>query len=139
MTGAAHPVAFLLGAGAGLWVAGFDVLYALADVDFDRTHGVHSIPARFGVGAALAWSRAVHALAWVCLAGAVPLLVPPWWYGVQLGWYGAGLLAMGGLLVYEHSLLSAADLSRLNRAFFDLNGVISVVFFITTALSAVVV
>ena len=131
VTGRVHPAALLLGAGAGLWVAGFDILYALADVDFDRAHGVHSIPARFGTRGALYWSRAVHAVAWVCLLGVMPLLGAGLWYGVGLG-------AMGGLLVYEHSLLSADDLSRLNRAFFDLNGIISVVFFVATAISALV-
>ncbi|MDI6895006.1 MAG: UbiA-like polyprenyltransferase [Bacillota bacterium] len=131
VTGRAHPAAFLLGAGAGLWVAGFDILYALADVDFDRAHVVRSIPVRFGIRAALGWSLAVHAVAWVCLLVVMRSLGAGMWYGVGLG-------AMAGLLVYEHSILSTTDLSRLNRAFFDLNGIISVVFFIATALSAVV-
>ncbi|MEW6545360.1 MAG: UbiA-like polyprenyltransferase [Bacillota bacterium] len=130
VTGRAHPAALLLGVGAGLWVAGFDILYALADVDFDRAHGVRSIPVRFGVRNALRWSVVVHAVAWLCLLGVMPVLGAGFWYAL-------GLLIMAGLLVYEHSILSVADLSRLNRAFFDLNGVISVVFFITTALSAV--
>lgn len=130
VTGAAHPAAYLLGAGAGLWVAGFDILYALADVEFDRAHGVHSIPARFGIRAALRCSLAVHVLAWACLFAVLPVLGAGFWYAM-------GLLAMALLLVYEHSILSVSDLSRLNRAFFDLNGVISVVFFATTALAAV--
>lgn len=130
MTGAAHPAAYLLGAGAGLWVAGFDILYSLADVDFDRAHGVHSIPARFGIRAALRCSLAVHVLAWACLFAVLPVLGAGFWYAM-------GLLAMALLLVYEHSILSVSDLSRLNRAFFDLNGIISVVFFATTALAAV--
>lgn len=130
VTGAAHPAAYLLGAGAGLWVAGFDILYALADVEFDRAHGVHSIPARFGIRAALRCSLAVHVLAWACLLAVLPVLGAGFWYAM-------GLLAMALLLVYEHSILSVSDLSRLNRAFFDLNGIISVVFFATTALAAV--
>lgn len=130
VTGAAHPAAYLLGAGAGLWVAGFDILYALADVEFDRAHGVHSIPARFGIRAALRCSLAVHVLAWACLFAVLPVLGAGFWYAM-------GLLAMALLLVYEHSILSVSDLSRLNRAFFDLNGIISVVFFATTALAAV--
>ncbi|MEW5933730.1 MAG: UbiA-like polyprenyltransferase [Bacillota bacterium] len=130
VTGAAHPAAYLLGAGAGLWVAGFDILYSLADVDFDRAHGVHSIPARFGIRAALRCSLAVHVLAWACLFAVLPVLGAGFWYAM-------GLLAMALLLVYEHSILSVSDLSRLNRAFFDLNGIISVVFFATTALAAV--
>ncbi|MDI6824043.1 MAG: UbiA-like polyprenyltransferase [Bacillota bacterium] len=130
VTGAAHPAAYLLGAGAGLWVAGFDILYSLADVDFDRAHGVHSIPARFGIREALRCSLAVHVLAWACLFAVLPVLGAGFWYAM-------GLLAMALLLVYEHSILSVSDLSRLNRAFFDLNGIISVVFFATTALAAV--
>lgn len=130
VTGSAHPAAYLLGAGAGLWVAGFDLLYSLADVDFDRAHGVRSIPARFGIRAALRWSLGVHALAWACLFAILPLLGAGFWYAL-------GLMAMAALLVYEHSILSAGDLSRLNRAFFDLNGIISLVFFLTAALEAV--
>ncbi len=131
VTGSSHPAAFALASGAALWVAGFDILYALQDVDFDCRHGVRSIPVRFGVAGALAWSAAVHGVAWVLLAVPVAIL--------GLGpWYAAGLLSAGVLLVYEHILLRPGDISRLNAAFFDLNSIISVVFFLCTGLEAVV-
>ena len=130
VTGATHPAAYLLAVGAGLWVAGFDILYALQDVQFDRAHGVHSIPVCFGIKGALAWSAVVHALAWF-------LLVAPA-FVLGLGtWYVVGLAVAGALLVYEHAILSVRDLSRLDRAFFDLNGVVSVVFFLFVALETV--
>lgn len=130
VTAAPHPAAFALAAGAGLWVAGFDILYALQDLDFDRRHGVHALPARFGVRAALVGSAAVHGAAWL-------LLVLPAFF-LRLGfWYALGLALVGGLLAYEHALLSGRDLSRLNQAFFDLNGYVSVAFFVCAALEAV--
>ena len=114
--------AWLLGGAVALWIAGFDVLYALFDLDVDRDQGLHSIPARFGVAAAFHVSRAFH-------AATVALLV-----GVGLGlsvgvFYWLGVAGVGLVLAYEHSLVSPKDWRRLDTAFFAMNGVISVGFF----------
>ncbi len=103
-----------------VWIAGFDLIYACQDVDFDRAHGLHSVPARFGVPAALRMARVCHALtaAAFALLGVMLALGPLYW----VGW-----LAVVGLLVYEHSLVSPADLSRLDVAFFNVNGYIAVI------------
>jgi len=103
-----------------VWIAGFDLIYACQDVDFDRAHGLHSVPARFGVPAALRMARVCHALtaAAFALLGVMLALGPLYW----VGW-----LAVVGLLVYERSLVSPADLSRLDVAFFNVNGYIAVI------------
>ena len=114
--------AWLLGAAVAVWVAGFDVLYALFDLDFDRAHGLHSLPARFGARAAIAAAPACHlaTVGFLVLAG----------LGLDVGvLYWLGVAAVGALLAYEHSLVSPADTRRLDAAFFTLNGVISVTFF----------
>ncbi|HSE82278.1 MAG TPA: UbiA-like polyprenyltransferase [Gaiellaceae bacterium] len=115
--------AWLLGAAVAVWVAGFDVLYALFDLEHDRANGLHSVPARFGVPAAFVVSRACHA-ATVVFLGLAGLTIG---VGV-LYWLGVAVVA--GLLLYEHSLVSPRDTSRLDMAFFTLNGVISVTFFL---------
>jgi 4-hydroxybenzoate polyprenyltransferase len=114
--------AWLLGAAVAVWVAGFDVLYALFDLDHDREHGLHSIPARFGVGAAFAVARACHVatVAFLAAAGLALEVGALYWCGVAV---------VAGLLVYEHSLVSPRDTRRLDAAFFTMNGVISVSFF----------
>ena len=107
------------------WIAGFDVLYALADRDFDRTTGIQSIPARFGVPAALAISASLHAVS------ATALLVVG--HAAGLGWiYLAGMAVVIAMLVWEHAILRPSDLSRLDVAFFNLNGYVSVVYFAAT-------
>ena len=107
------------------WIAGFDILYALADRDFDRKAGLHSIPARFGVAGALVISALFHLITVAALValGPVAQLGAPYWAGVAL---------VVALLVYEHAIVRPGDLSRLNLAFFNLNGYVSVVFFIAT-------
>lgn len=112
------------------WLAGFDVLYALQDVSFDREHGLHSIPRRFGIPKALAFSRVLHAMtfAFLCANGYIFGLGPFYW---------AGMVVVGGLLIYEHSLVSPNDLSRLNMAFFNMNGYISIAVFLCTALAVI--
>jgi 4-hydroxybenzoate polyprenyltransferase len=114
--------AWLLGAAVAVWVAGFDVLYALFDLDHDREHGLHSIPARFGVGAAFAVARACHVatVAFLAAAGLALEVGALYWVGVAV---------VAGLLVYEHSIVSPRDTRRLDAAFFTMNGVISVSFF----------
>ena len=118
---------WLLALAIGLWVGGFDVLYACQDLDYDRAHGLRSIPVRFGVPASLTISRLMHAGAVAALAG-VALVVP---LGVV---YLAGVAAVALLLVYEQSLVTAADLSQLKRAF-DLNGYVGILYMIVTALA----
>ena len=115
--------AWLLGAAVALWVAGFDVLYALFDLEIDRAQGLHSLPARFGVPAAFAVARACH-LATVALLAAAAL-------GLGVGaLYWVGVAAVAALLAYEHALVSPGDLRRLDTAFFALNGVIAVTLFV---------
>jgi 4-hydroxybenzoate polyprenyltransferase len=120
--GSLDPRILLLTAAVTFWVAGFDVLYACQDFDFDRASGLHSIPRYLGISRALWVARAFHVIMLLLLAA---LLVA----------FGMGKLAIAGvavvavLLAYEHSLVSAGDLRKLNAAFFTMNGVISVVFF----------
>lgn len=114
-----------------LWLPGFDILYALQDVDFDRKHGLHSIPAKFGVGRSLLSARVLHALSWGMLALTGVMF--------HLGaFYWLGILAAGGLFVYEHSLVREDDLTRLDMAFFNMNGYISVTVFVFTALDYII-
>jgi 4-hydroxybenzoate polyprenyltransferase len=120
-----EPAGALLAlAGAVLcWVAGFDILYSLQDEEFDRANGLHSIPAMFGKRRAIVISRVLHAIC-VALFALVGALFP----GVGT-LYFAGVAVIGLMLVYEQSLVRADDLSRIDAAFFNVNGVISVVFF----------
>lgn len=130
VTGRFEWCGVLLGAATGLWVAGFDVLYALQDVEFDRREGLHSVPARFGVRPALAAARLGHGLT-LLLFLAVSAVHPVG------SFYVAAVALMGLLLAYEHSLVSPDDLSRLDVAFFNVNGVISVGFFLVSVIDAV--
>jgi 4-hydroxybenzoate polyprenyltransferase len=123
--GEVSAVPLLLGAAVLVWVAGFDILYALQDIDFDRSAGLHSIPARLGPGASVWISRFLHAGTVVLLA-AVGLAAGRGWL------YAAGVVLAAGLLAYEHSLVSPGDLSRLDMAFFNMNGWISVGIFLFT-------
>jgi 4-hydroxybenzoate polyprenyltransferase len=117
----------LLTGAVTFWVAGFDILYACQDVDFDREASLHSIPRYFGIGNALWIARALHLSMLLLLAALV------WVFG--LGTLAVvGIIAVFGLLSYEHSLVSERDLSKLNAAFFTMNGIIAVVFFIFLAL-----
>ncbi|WP_305046839.1 UbiA-like polyprenyltransferase [Geoalkalibacter sp.] len=120
-----------LGLAVLFWVAGFDIFYALQDLDFDRAEGLHSIPARFGVERALWLVRAFHAMMVFLL---LLLLI-----GTGLGWiYFLGVCVVAGLLAYEHLLVKPEDLSRLDAAFFNMNGYISVTIFAFTLLDALV-
>jgi 4-hydroxybenzoate polyprenyltransferase len=118
---------WLLGLAIGSWVGGFDVLYACQDVEFDRAHGLRSIPVRFGVPRALAISRVMHVVTIICLlalAWVTPL--PPFYFA------GVGVIAL--LLVYEQSLVRADDLSQVKRAF-DMNGYVGILYLLVLALS----
>ncbi|MGE4552649.1 MAG: UbiA-like polyprenyltransferase [Desulfovibrionaceae bacterium] len=117
-----HWAQWWLFAGVTLWVAGFDLLYALQDVAFDKAAGLYSLPARFGVATALRVSARVHVAAPACflLAG----------FAAGLGWvYLLTMLLVTGILWWEHRLISPGDLSRVNLAFFTLNGVVAVFVF----------
>jgi 4-hydroxybenzoate polyprenyltransferase len=116
---------WLLGLAIGLWVGGFDILYACQDVDFDRGHGLRSIPARFGVAAAIRLSRLMHVGAIVAMAAL--------WKGADLpALYLVGVAIVAALLFYEQSLVSDDDLSQVKKAF-DLNGWVGIIYFVTTA------
>lgn len=129
--GSLDPRILLLTAAVTFWVAGFDVLYACQDYDFDQRAGLHSLPRYFGIGVALWIARAFHivmllfllTLIWIFHLGAIS---------------GAGVVIVLLLLGYEHSLVSHDDLSKLNAAFFTMNGVISVLFFVFLALDLLV-
>jgi len=113
------------------WLAGFDVLYALQDVDFDRSHGLYSIPKRFGVKKSLYLSRSLHAASFFLLV----------WNGLifSLGtFYWTGMLVTAGLFTYEHSLIKENDLSKLDMAFFNMNGYISMTVFLFTLMDFLV-
>jgi 4-hydroxybenzoate polyprenyltransferase len=118
---------WLLGLAIGLWVGGFDILYACQDVEFDRGHGLRSIPARFGVSTAIRLSRVMHVGAIVAMAAL--------WKGADLpSLYLVGVAIVAVLLFYEQSLVSDTDLSQVKKAF-DLNGWVGIVYFATTALA----
>jgi 4-hydroxybenzoate polyprenyltransferase len=118
---------WLLAMAIGTWVGGFDVLYACQDLDFDRAHGLRSIPVRFGVPASLAISRGMHVVAVVCLI-ALALVAP-------LGRiYLAGVAVVAAMLVYEQSLVRADDLSQVKRAF-DLNGYVGILYLLVLVVS----
>jgi 4-hydroxybenzoate polyprenyltransferase len=126
LRGDVEPGVLLLGAAVMFWVAGFDLIYACQDVDFDRHQGLLSIPARYGVRTALWLSGAMHVAMLALLIVAARM--------ENLGWLAfTGLALVAALLAYEHGLVRPSDLSRVNAAFFTLNGYVSVLFFVTWA------
>jgi 4-hydroxybenzoate polyprenyltransferase len=115
-----------LAVGVACWSGGFDIFYALQDMAFDRAHGLYSIPATLGEASALRIARVLHVVTVVALAAAG--------IGAGGGWlYAAGVVLVAVLLGYEHSLVRVGDLSRLDAAFFTMNGVISLSFFVAVA------
>ena len=123
--GRAGSEPWLLGLAIGTWVGGFDVLYACQDLEFDRSHGLRSIPVRFGIRRSLLISRVMHVITVICLAAlaAVADLGPV---------YLAGVAGVAVLLAYEQSLVREHDLSQVKRAF-DLNGYVGILYLVTTA------
>ncbi len=114
----------LVGGAVALWVGGFDLIYACQDIEFDRSISIHSFPQRYGVAAALYTSIACHVAMVVLLVEVIRL--------ESLGWIAIiGLALMAALLAYEHAIVTPSDLSRLNAAFFNVNGYISLIFFLT--------
>ena len=115
--------AWVLGAAVGLWIGGFDLIYATQDVEVDRRIGVHSVPARYGVRFALYASTGAHVLTFALFVG-YGILVgfgPAWWLG---------LLLTAGAFAYEHAIVKPDDLSRVNRAFFTANGFVGIALFV---------
>ena len=123
--GAFEAPAFLLWFALTVWIAGFDLLYACQDVEFDRAHGLHSVPARFGTTSAFLTARVNHALT------ALTLAALGWITGLGL-LYWVGWVAVVALLAYEHALVRPNDLSRLDIAFFNVNGYIALIVMIAT-------
>lgn len=131
VTGEVPLAAVLLGLGAGLWVTGFDIIYACQDAEVDRREGLHSLPADFGPRSALNVARLLHAGFLACLAIAGAMLFAGTWYGI-------GLFLTALLLTHEHRLVKHDDLSRVNAAFFTTNGIVSVALFVLIAVDTVV-
>jgi 4-hydroxybenzoate polyprenyltransferase len=131
ITGSLDWRMLILCAAVTLWVGGFDVLYACQDIDFDKQAGLFSVPQRFGISAALNTARVMHVsvvllLSWLAASFGLPW--PAW----------AGIVVVAALLGYEHSLVKANDLSRLNAAFFTVNGYISMLFLLFWGTAAAV-
>jgi 4-hydroxybenzoate polyprenyltransferase len=123
--------AWVLGAAVGLWIGGFDLMYACQDVDVDREIGVHSVPARYGVRFALWASSVAHVITFALFV----------WYGilVDFGWlWWLGLVVTAAAFIYEHSIVRVNDLSRVNRAFFTANGFVGITLFVFAVLELVV-
>lgn len=121
--------AFLLGIAMAFWVAGFDVLYSLQDYDFDRKMGLKSIPVRFGIKGALRLAKLFHLLTFFSLLALGFVFQGASWI------YFLGLILLTLFLIYEHSLISERDLSKINKAFFTVNGFISILFFLVVLLA----
>ncbi|AJE83119.1 4-hydroxybenzoate polyprenyl transferase [Streptomyces albus] len=131
ISGAWSWEAVLLGLAVGVWIGGFDLIFACQDVQADRAHGVKSVPARFGIPAALHGARACHLLT-------MALFV---WYALATGaglFFWLGLLIVAAAFLYEHAIVRPHDLSRLNRAFFTVNGFIGIALFVCALLDLVV-
>ncbi len=128
VTGGFDPRILLLGFSVVFWLAGFDILYAFQDIEFDRKSGLYSIPAMFGIARSLWISRACHFSTWILL------LLTGISFGLAFPFY-IGVALTGLLLFYEHSLVKPDDLSKLNKAFFDMNGYISITVFFFTVMS----
>ena len=123
ITGKLPWQAWALGGAVATWVAGFDIFYSLFDVEIDRAQGLHSWAVRFGERGAFLGARLMHVATVVLLAAAG--------FGLKVdGWYWAGVVTVATLLGYEHSLIRPNDLRRLDAAFFTMNGVISIAFFV---------
>lgn len=131
ITGHVTWTAIIFYIAVAFWTAGFDVIYACQDIEFDRKEGLYSIPSRFGLAKALWIARGFHVITAVGLIALFFLTELSWWYLL-------GLIIAYIILIYEHRLVSPYDLSRLNTAFFTMNGILSVVVFCFTLLDLVV-
>ncbi|MFG3117097.1 menaquinone biosynthesis prenyltransferase MqnP [Streptomyces sp. NPDC048197] len=123
--------AVILGLAVGIWIGGFDLIYACQDVDTDREIGVRSVPARFGIPAAIRGARGCHLVTTALFA----------WYALVTGagpFFWLGLLIVAAAFLYEHTIVRPHDLTRLNRAFFQVNGFIGIALFVCALLDLVV-
>lgn len=132
ITGSVTWTSMLLYLTVALWTAGFDVIYSCQDVEIDRKEGLHSIPKRFGIKRALGIARLLHSLTAAGFAALLVVTDLSWWYF-------AGTIVAAAILLYEHRLVKPNDLSKLNAAFFTMNGVLSIVIFVFTFVDLVVV
>ncbi len=130
LTGSVPLPAWFLGAAVACWVAGFDIIFALQDMEADRAEGLHSIPVRFGLAQSLWWSRGLHLAAVIFFALTGVAIDANFYY-----WIGFTLVTL--LLVVEQATIASLDLSRLNFAYFKVNGIVSIAFFIFTWLSII--
>lgn len=130
-TGQVDGVSLLLFATVALWTAGFDIIYACQDMDFDKSQGLFSIPTHFGLAKALNMARWFHV---ITVVGFIALYFIA---GLKF-WFAIGVLVAAAILIYEHRLVSPTDLSKLNTAFFTMNGVLSVVVFVFTMIDLVI-
>jgi 4-hydroxybenzoate polyprenyltransferase len=121
VTGSFHLLPVLFSLAVLFWVSGFDIIYALQDESFDRTQQLHSIPVWLGASNALLLSRCLHMLSALCILAA-------YWVGHFGGWYLVGFMVFAGMLIYQQSIVSPRNLSRVNLAFMTANGIASVVF-----------
>nr|AAB41844.1 4-hydroxybenzoate octaprenyltransferase [Cytobacillus firmus] len=125
VTGSVSFEAFVLFTAVALWTTGFDVIYATQDADYDRERGLYSIPSRFGIRKALILAKLFHVISFAAFF--LLFLITP------LSWlYLIGVIIAGLIMIYEHSLVSADDLSKVGVAFFTMNGILSLVMFIFT-------
>ncbi|MDF2718817.1 MAG: prenyltransferase [Paenibacillus sp.] len=131
VTGNIDWAAVVLYVSVAFWTAGFDVIYACQDAEYDRKEGLYSIPSRFGIGRALLLARLFHVVTAAGLLSLFLMTELSWWYLV-------GLLVSYAIMFYEHYIVSPNDLSKLNTAFFTMNGVLSVVVFSFTFIDLVV-
>lgn len=122
-TGTIDPMGILLFVAVAFWISGFDIIYACQDVDFDKKEKLYSIPARFGIGPALLISSILH-------AGTAIGLIALYFLSQLTIWFGVGIVLAILILLYEHMIISKDDLSRLNTAFFTMNGMVSIVLFL---------
>lgn len=128
--GSLDPAVLPLAAAVIFWLAGFDVLYALQDIDFDRKFGLYSIPQSFGIKRSIYLARFFHLISFSLLVYSGMLFGAGWFYR-------AGMIVIAGLFLYEHSLVKETDLSKLDMAFFNMNGYISMTVFVFTMLDFV--
>lgn len=129
LTGSYGAIPLILSVAVGTWVAGFDILYSCQDHEYDVGVGLRSIPVALGLRGAMVVSGLLH-VATVASLAALPWVTP-------LGWpYAVGVVMISGVLAYEHAIVSPSDLSRIDKAFFDLNGYVSLLFFAFVAVDA---
>lgn len=131
VTGSIDLTALIFYISVALWTAGFDIIYACQDMEYDRQEGLFSIPSCFGIKKALWIARAMHAVTAIGLLSLMSMTALSWWYLV-------GTTIAGVLLYYEHQLVKPHDLSRLNTAFFTMNGILSMVMFVFTLIDVAV-